>query len=117
MESVFHRYIRIGEISRTSPNYEKSNIFRLEQLEAIAKNPVNGVLHVGFKCDCCGIEPIIGPRWTCCSCPKDSASIDLCDICVLKGFEMGPHKAFHVMKKIDFSEEAAIEVDPNDDFY
>ena len=32
MESVFLRYIRIGGIARTSPNYELSNIFNLEQL-------------------------------------------------------------------------------------
>ena len=87
------------------------------QLEAIAENPVNGVLHVGYKCDCCGNEPIIGPRWTCCSCPKEAAPIDLCDSCVSKGFEIGQHKAFHVMKKIEFSEDNGGEVDPVDDFY
>lgn len=97
---------------------EYTEYLRLKgQLEAIAKNPVNGVLHVGFKCDCCGTEPIIGPRWTCCSCPKDASPIDLCDSCVSKGFETGSHKAFHVMKKIEFSEEAEAEVDPIDDFY
>jgi hypothetical protein len=87
------------------------------QLEAIAKNPVNGVLHVGYKCDCCGTEPIIGPRWTCCSCPKDATPIDLCDSCVSKGFETDSHKSFHVMKKIEFSEETGGDVDPTDEFY
>lgn len=90
---------------RSTPEY--SEYLKLKsQLEAIAKNPMNGILHVGYKCDCCAIEPIIGPRWTCCSCPKDSVSIDLCDSCVSKGFEMGAHKAAHVMKKIEFSEDS-----------
>lgn len=87
------------------------------QLEAIAKNPINGVLHVGFKCDSCGIEPIIGARWTCRSCPKTSPAIDLCSECVSKGFERDPHKLSHVMKKIEFSEESSPIVDSTDDFY
>ena len=106
----------------TDPNIKKSSEYleylRLkDQLEAIAKNPVKGVLHVGYKCDCCGTEPIIGPRWTCCSCPKDATPIDLCDSCVSKGFEMGSHYAFHVMKKIDFSDENGADADPTDEFY
>ena len=76
------------------------------QLEAIAKDPVNGILHIGFKCDCCGIEPIIGARWTCCSCPKDSPPIDLCSLCVSKNFETVQHKNSHVMKKIEFSDDS-----------
>ena len=87
------------------------------QLEAIAKNPINGVLHVGFKCDSCGIEPIIGARWTCRSCPKTSPAIDLCNECVSKGFERDPHKLSHVMKKIEFSEESSPIADSADDFY
>lgn len=88
------------------------------QLEAIAVNPVNGILHVGYKCDCCGIEPIIGARWTCCSCPKDAVPIDLCDGCVTKNFETAQHKCFHVMKKIDFSDDSGLIDDNNiDDSY
>lgn len=78
------------------------------QLEAIAVNPINGILHVGYKCDSCGIEPIIGARWTCCSCPKDAPAIDLCNGCVTKNFETIHHKCFHVMKKIEFSEDGEI---------
>lgn len=99
---------------KSTPEY--SEYLRLKgQLEAIAKNPVNGVLHVGYKCDCCGIEPIIGPRWTCCSCVKDAPPIDLCDICVTKGFETDKHKTAHYMKKIDFSEESDMVVDSTED--
>lgn len=95
---------------KSTPEY--SEYLRLKsQLEAIAENPVNGVLHVGYKCDFCGIEPIIGPRWTCCSCPKDCPPIDLCDNCVTKGFETDKHKLTHFMKKIDFSEESDIPID------
>lgn len=90
---------------RSTPEY--AEYLKLKgQLEAIAKNPVNGVLHVGYKCDSCEVEPIIGPRWTCCSCPKEAVPIDLCSSCVSKGFEIGPHKSTHVMKKIEFSEDS-----------
>lgn len=81
------------------------------QLEAIAQNPLNGILHVGYKCDYCGIEPIIGPRWTCCSCPKGSAPIDLCDNCVTKSFETDTHKQAHFMKRIEFSDDSDIPMD------
>lgn len=95
---------------KESPEY--AEYLRLkEQLESIAENPINGVLHVGFKCDCCGIEPIIGPRWTCCSCPKEVGPVDLCGICVSKGFQTQHHKLFHVMKKIDFSEDSEMNGD------
>lgn len=86
------------------------------QLEAIALNPVNGVLHIGYKCDSCGIEPIIGPRWTCCSCPKGAAPIDLCDDCVTKGFETDAHKQAHFMKRIEFSDDSDITMDSPDDY-
>ena len=100
---------------KLTPEY--SEYLRLKgQLEAIAKNPVNGVLHVGYKCDCCGIEPIIGPRWTCCSCPKESDPIDLCDNCVTKGFETDTHKPTHFMKKIDFSDETEMAIDSTEDY-
>ncbi|RZC22673.1 ZZ-type zinc finger-containing protein 3 [Asbolus verrucosus] len=37
--------------------------------------------HIGFKCDYCGEEPVIGTRWHCNTCTKDS--IDFCTDCVL----------------------------------
>lgn len=92
---------------KETPEY--AEYLRLKgQLESIAANPINGVLHIGFKCDCCGVEPIIGPRWTCCSCPKEAGPIDLCGGCVSKGFQTVYHKQFHVMKKIDFSEDSEL---------
>lgn len=89
---------------KSTPEY--AEYLRLKaQLEAIAVDPLNGVIHAGYKCDSCGIDPIIGPRWSCCSCPRSAPSIDLCDLCVSKGFETDLHKVSHVFKKIEIPEE------------
>lgn len=89
---------------KSTPEY--AEYLRLKaQLEAIALDPLNGVIHAGYKCDSCGIDPLIGARWTCCSCPRSAPSIDLCDLCVSKGFETEIHKVSHVFKKIEIPEE------------
>jgi hypothetical protein len=89
---------------KSTPEYEE--YCRLKaQLDAIKANPLNGVIHHGFKCDCCGSDPIIGPRWTCISCPRNEPSIDLCPGCVSRGFETQIHKMTHVMKKIELGGE------------
>ncbi len=89
---------------KSTPEYDE--YLRLKrQLEAIAKDPVKGVLHTGYSCDRCGANPIIGPRWTCSSCPKGAPAIDLCDACISLGYETAVHKTFHVFKKFDLPEE------------
>lgn len=50
--------------------------------------------HVGFKCDSCECEPIIGTRWHCTDCPKDD-EVDFCDNCVDCYYETGKHNSSH----------------------
>lgn len=89
---------------KSTPEY--AEYLRLKnQLEAIAKDPLKGVLHTGYSCDRCGADPIIGARWTCSSCPKGAPSIDLCDMCISSGFETAIHKNFHIFKKNELPEE------------
>jgi len=89
---------------KNTPEY--AEYLRLKsQLEAIAKDPMKGVLHTGYSCDCCGVDPIIGPRWTCTSCPKGAPAIDLCDMCISSGYETVLHKPSHVFTKHDLPEE------------
>lgn len=65
---------------RTKRSKEYREYQRLKQaLEMIEENP-SLTVHVGFKCDDCGVEPIVGPRWRCIKCQEPHA-IDLCQDC------------------------------------
>eukprot|EP01135_Chromosphaera_perkinsii_P011797 Nk52_evm43s2496 gene=Nk52_evmTU43s2496 len=60
--------------------------------------------HMGFKCDGCGCEPIMGIRWTCNECPEGS-EVDLCNACYSKGdFRGGLHMPHHTFKGVDKEE-------------
>ena len=37
----------------------------------------SGEVHVGVKCDGCGVSPVVGPRWSC----KDCGDFDYCNAC------------------------------------
>lgn len=88
---------------KQTPEYEEYCRIKAQVL-AIQQNPLNGVVHNGFSCDCCGTEPIIGPRWSCTTCPVQCASVDLCNHCISRCFETGAHSMSHVMKKIEIPE-------------
>ncbi|XP_048458104.1 ZZ-type zinc finger-containing protein 3 [Rhincodon typus] len=57
------------------------------------------VQHIGFKCDNCGTEPILGLRWHCQDCPPDS-SVDFCDSCSDCLYETETHKADHQLDPV-----------------
>ncbi|XP_067892799.1 ZZ-type zinc finger-containing protein 3 isoform X4 [Heterodontus francisci] len=59
----------------------------------------NFVQHIGFKCDNCGTEPILGLRWHCQDCPQDS-SVDFCDSCSDCLYETEIHKGNHQLDPI-----------------
>ncbi|KAJ8971080.1 hypothetical protein NQ317_014753 [Molorchus minor] len=51
--------------------------------------------HIGFKCDYCDAEPIIGPRWHCTTCTN---SVDYCMDCVLSQvYSDNAHPLHHKM--------------------
>jgi len=59
------------------------------------------VRHEGYKCDSCGIEPIVGIRWICQDCPEDE-EVDLCNDCKLSSnFETKFHTRSHRCKKVE----------------
>ncbi|KAF2074446.1 hypothetical protein CYY_004263 [Polysphondylium violaceum] len=51
------------------------------------------IIHEGFKCDGCDIEPIIGTRWKC----EECMEMDLCDECRNNFEEIGNHSSSHLM--------------------
>ncbi|XP_038649682.1 ZZ-type zinc finger-containing protein 3 isoform X1 [Scyliorhinus canicula] len=57
------------------------------------------VQHIGFKCDNCGTEPILGLRWHCQDCPPDS-SVDFCDSCSDCLYETEIHKGDHQLDPV-----------------
>ncbi|XP_064649678.1 ZZ-type zinc finger-containing protein 3-like [Lineus longissimus] len=57
--------------------------------------------HVGYKCDKCECEPILGVRWHCEDCPNELA-IDLCQECIDSPFETASHNSSHRMNPIHF---------------
>ncbi|XP_067845962.1 ZZ-type zinc finger-containing protein 3 [Heptranchias perlo] len=57
------------------------------------------VQHIGFKCDNCGTEPILGLRWHCQDCPQDS-SVDFCDSCSDCLYETEIHKGDHQLDPV-----------------
>ncbi|GCC37886.1 ZZ-type zinc finger-containing protein 3 [Chiloscyllium punctatum] len=57
------------------------------------------VQHIGFKCDNCGTEPILGLRWHCQDCPPES-SVDFCDSCSDCLYETETHKADHQLDPV-----------------
>lgn len=68
---------------------------KLQQLKAES----GFVQHVGFKCDSCGLEPILGVRWHCMDCPQNT-SLDFCDACSDCLHETDLHKAHHQLKPV-----------------
>ncbi|KAJ2522412.1 hypothetical protein H4217_000752 [Coemansia sp. RSA 1939] len=52
-------------------------------------------VHLGYRCDACMAEPIVGIRWTCLEC-RGAHAVDLCDECREEGtFETDWHKTTH----------------------
>lgn len=58
-----------------------------------------GVRHVGYKCDLCGVEPIQGARWHCRDCPPDN-SVDFCSCCSNILFKTETHKPHHHLEPV-----------------
>ncbi|CAG8542185.1 10082_t:CDS:10 [Paraglomus occultum] len=57
---------------------------------------VNNVIHYGFCCDSCQIDPIVGPRYQCVDCMEKDQEIDLCEVCMeTDDFEIDGHQKTH----------------------
>ncbi|KAJ1734207.1 ZZ-type zinc finger-containing protein 3 [Coemansia biformis] len=52
-------------------------------------------VHLGYQCDSCLAEPIVGIRWHCLEC-RGAFTVDLCDECREEGtFETERHRDTH----------------------
>lgn len=58
------------------------------------------IVHVGFICDACGLDPIVGVRYTCLICPQESP-VDLCERCIQHGdFQNAIHRRDHPFERV-----------------
>ncbi|KAJ1642983.1 hypothetical protein LPJ64_005196 [Coemansia asiatica] len=57
-------------------------------------------VHLGYRCDSCLAEPIVGIRWHCMEC-RGAHAVDLCDECREEGnFETGWHNTAHTFHAV-----------------
>lgn len=104
-----------------------------QRKEIFIKKTDEAFIHLGYKCNSCGMEPITGTRWRCNECsievetpskeitlsitetqslqqsPPQSHAVDLCDSCKLKAqdnkiFVAKNHCPEHSFERIDYPE-------------
>ncbi|GJJ78858.1 hypothetical protein EMPS_11217 [Entomortierella parvispora] len=65
----------------------------------------NGVVsHLGFACDSCGVEPILGTRYSCMNC-EEFGGTDLCGSCFYSGnYQTDYHLASHQFQAVETAE-------------
>ncbi|KAM9322218.1 ZZ-type zinc finger-containing protein 3 isoform 1-T2 [Pholidichthys leucotaenia] len=86
---------------RNLPEYkELLELKRLkkQKLQEIQEDKAE-VQHVGYKCDICSMEPILGVRWHCQDCPTEN-SVDFCSNCSDCLFTTETHKPHHHLEPV-----------------
>lgn len=79
---------------RNTPEYQElMQLKKVKQYKIKVKSEAT-YKHIGFKCDFCNCEPIIGVRWHCQDCDQEDC-VDFCDKCVNKNVEIGQHNSSH----------------------
>ena len=62
--------------------------------------------HLGYKCDGCGQDPILGGRFTCVDCAKKEYSVDFCCECAPKASKLKnigmefDHRPDHILRPV-----------------
>ncbi|KAK3600156.1 hypothetical protein CHS0354_012279 [Potamilus streckersoni] len=78
---------------------EYLELIRLKQLKREKQLSDGQEQHIGFKCDICECEPIVGTRWHCADCPTEVA-VDFCDNCVDSPYETETHNSSHRLQPV-----------------
>ncbi|KAL5012453.1 hypothetical protein ScPMuIL_011004 [Solemya velum] len=87
--------------SELRDSFEYRELQRLRKLrrERIEQDGAQVIQHVGFKCDRCECEPIVGTRWHCSDCPAETA-VDFCEDCAEIGLDNGQHNSSHRLRPV-----------------
>ena len=97
----------VSEAMKNTDAYQElmwlKRVRREKELEARSGDKI---VHVGFRCDGCDVEPIVGGRFQCVDCLKND-TVDFCLECAPKGLKIGDkhdksHKLKPVRRKRDF---------------
>lgn len=81
------------ELLNTAEYQELQRLKRLKK-QILSQQKSSATKHIGYKCDKCGCEPIIGTRWHCIDCPAD-LSFDFCEDCSDTSFQRDNHNSSH----------------------
>lgn len=92
---------------RESDEYQELMRLKRLRMEKIQGRNGDPPQHIGFKCDHCQCEPIIGTRWHCTDCIPEEA-VDFCDNCVESNFETRKHNSSHRLKPVSLPEAAGL---------
>ncbi|CAN8001749.1 unnamed protein product [Ixodes hexagonus] len=83
--------------AKETPEYKELRALKRARQERL--NKAGLAQHVGFRCDRCDREPILGTRWHCTDCPAES-SVDFCNDCVDCMHESGTHRDDHHLEPV-----------------
>ncbi|GFR94001.1 ZZ-type zinc finger-containing protein 3-like [Elysia marginata] len=77
-----------------TPEYQELQRLKRLKKQMLSQQKNSATKHIGYKCDKCGCEPIIGTRWHCIDCPAD-LSYDFCEDCSDSSFQKDKHNSSH----------------------
>ncbi|CAN7977257.1 unnamed protein product [Ixodes persulcatus] len=83
--------------ARETPEYKELRALKRARQERL--NKAGLAQHVGFRCDRCDRDPILGTRWHCTDCPAER-SVDFCSDCVDCMHEFGSHRDDHHLEPV-----------------
>ncbi|CAB4064213.1 unnamed protein product [Lepeophtheirus salmonis] len=74
---------------KSSPKYKELTLLRKVRREIESELREGSYVHLGYRCDGCNVEPILGCRWHCTEC--SNKEVDFCNKCALTIPEIIPH--------------------------
>ncbi|XP_037271598.2 ada2a-containing complex component 1 [Rhipicephalus microplus] len=96
--------VQVDAAVKESPEYQELIALQKAREERVKRTGL--AQHVGFRCDRCECEPIVGTRWHCTDCPAN-ASIDFCSDCVDCMHETATHKEDHHLEAIRVAQDSS----------
>ncbi|XP_077987020.1 uncharacterized protein LOC144441339 [Glandiceps talaboti] len=93
----------VPESLRESEEYRELMRLKTWKRKKLHQQQFGQAQHIGYSCDGCQCEPIVGVRWHCVECP-DQISVDLCENCFECGHVTDSHNNSHCMEPIHFGE-------------
>lgn len=97
--------VPVDSATMETPEYRELMALKRARLERLRKAGL--AQHIGFRCDRCECEPIVGTRWHCTDCPSTAGSVDFCSDCVDCMHESATHKDDHHLEPVRIAQECS----------